>query len=351
MSAFDVFFQLQNRIAPMHIYICFHDKDKTALETLENNLKPKVRRKQLTYWSRNSLLAGERHRERKNDELAKADVTIVLISSDYMALDGDLEQEYEAILARSEEGMMVIPVVVRATNSWKDDPIGEFTAAFEGNPIGSQANPDDAWDQVMDWIKRALSEYKAEIQSARVTRGKSQKDLVIQILTRMEKKIDAIDDKLDHEFSRIMNKLHDSMDFQNEVYQNLMMLGERIDARVEDSQEQWQELHGQLESVMKEAIGRLSQENAAKAEEVLALLAPSEELSKGRKFLKAIKLKLPVIAVTVALLAAGAPVATTALVAALSRSVEYETTADGAIQQLIKLLRNPGAPILPMGQS
>ncbi len=350
-----------------HIHICFADRDRAAYDTLEKYLDTFAGILDFTYWSRAALKPGDIKHKQIEQAIAKANAIIFLTSIDLIADKGDAKYDYDLCMQRVEAGnALAVPILISAVALLDRLPLGKYPFPAGVGAVDLESNPAKAWQVVIEWIFKVL-EQRDQVQIHHSSTS-NDRDLLVEIgnkvnaiqqgtdriastVDTIKEGNDRIEKKLDVEFNRIMNKLHDSMDFQNEVYQKLMMLGERIDARVEDSQEQWAELHGQLESALNEAIGKLSKDNAAKADEILALLAPSEELSKGRKFLKSIKLKLPVIAVTVALLAGGAPVATAALVAALSRSIEYETTADGVFQQLIKLLRNPGAPLLPMGQS
>lgn len=354
-------------IVKTHIHICFADGDRSAYNNLEKYLETFAGIFNFSYWSRANLLPGEVKLKRIEQGVGRADAIIFLTSIDLIAGKGDTKYDYDLCLQKVEAGnALAVPILISSVALLDRLPLGKYPFPAGVGAVDLESNPAKAWQEVIEWIFKVFEQ--RDQASSQHSSSSSDRDLLVEIANkvnaiqqgtdRMASKVDAIKEgndriekKLDVEFNRIMNKLHDSMDFQNEVYQNLMMLGERIDTRVEDSQEQWAELHGQLETALNEAIGKLSTENAAKVDEILALLAPSEELSKGRKFLKSIKLKLPVIAVTVALLAGGAPVATAALVAALSRSIEYETTADGVFQRLIKLLRNPGAPMLPMGQS
>jgi hypothetical protein len=350
-----------------HIHICFADSDRAAYDNLEKYLDTFAGILDFTYWSRAALKPGEVKHKQIDQGIAKANAIIFLTSIDLIADKGDAKYDYDLCMQRVAAGnALAVPVLISSVALLDRLPLGKFPFPAGVGAVDLELNPAKAWQVVIEWIFKVF-EQRAQVLIQHSS-SSNDRDLLVEIANkvndiqqgaeRIASTVDAIKEgndriekKLDVEFNRIMNKLHDSMDFQNEVYQNLMMLGERIDTRVEESQEQWAELHGQLETALNEAIGKLSKDNAAKVDEMMALLAPSEELSKGRKFLKSIKLKLPVIAVTVALLAGGAPVATAALVAALSRSIEYETTADGVFQRLIKLLRNPGAPMLPMGQS
>ena len=154
--------------------------------------------------------------------------------------------------------------------------------------------------------------------------------------------------QLDTHFQSLLNKVHGIKDFQNMALLDLKAMGDRLDNKMDANQDKWEGTNAAMTNAIENALIRLGEINNENAQEIRALLNPAEEFSKGRKFLQAVKFKLPVIGLLAVGLASGvAAPATVALLAALAGSIEFETNADVLSQKLIKLFDKPNPPLPP----
>ncbi|MFN8393039.1 MAG: hypothetical protein U0176_00015 [Bacteroidia bacterium] len=223
-----------------------------------------------------------------------------------------MEQEYYAILKRAEQGMMVIPVVVRVTHDWKEDEIGQFTPAFEGNPIGSQENIDAAWGQVMAWIKEALAEFREQTHGSTPPAGQTLKALMLEIstrLARMEDKLGGIEELQELSLAEhgktqsliqastdsLINKISGVKEFQGTVFEYLRAMEERLQRGADLNHKELQILL----SCIEDGLTLVMEEMDESQKEQLKALSPK---SSGGGLLDILKLKVALIPMALALL-------------------------------------------------
>jgi hypothetical protein len=95
---------------------------------------------------------------------------LLLISRDFMASDYCYEIEMPIALDRQAKGMAkVLPIILRDCD-WQDRPFGKLYAIpsdgiTDGKPIADFPNPDHAYRQIGDAIKKAVTQTKAPSNS------------------------------------------------------------------------------------------------------------------------------------------------------------------------------------------
>lgn len=143
----------------MRLAICADRHDHDELRELRAHLATLVRRHLLELWDFDLGLLADKGLTAFSavlrEHLDGADLLVLLLSADYLASD-----EFEAMepyaLLRHRQGAVVIPVIVRAC-TWDMTALAELQALpSNGRPVASWPNRDDAWQDVVQGIRRAL---------------------------------------------------------------------------------------------------------------------------------------------------------------------------------------------------
>ena len=138
----------------LHIFCSHADEDSQHAKQFEKHLVPWQRSGLVKYYDRGTLNAGEDLESRRHF-VEQAQLTLILVSADYLANDFSY-QEMEWALARHKEGSQVLPVLVRASN-WEASPLSHFRLQPYGPggplPIVAWTHHDDAWMRVISSIR------------------------------------------------------------------------------------------------------------------------------------------------------------------------------------------------------
>lgn len=154
------------------IFVSYSHKDERLLNELKTHLSPLRRQKLIETWDDRAIMAGEDFGEKINENLERADIIILLVSSDFIASDYCYEKEMERALERHEKKeARVVPVIVRDAN-WKVIPqLSKLTAIPKnGKPVRNWPNKDTAWKDVSDRIQAMIETMNAADPLRRRTR-------------------------------------------------------------------------------------------------------------------------------------------------------------------------------------
>ncbi|MCA1592191.1 MAG: TIR domain-containing protein, partial [Acidobacteria bacterium] len=136
------------------IFVSYSHEDERLLNELKTHLSPLRRLKLIETWDDREIEAGENWREKINENLERADIIILLVSSHFIASDYCYEREMARALERHEEKeARVVPVIVRAAN-WKViEQLSKLEAIPKNaKPVRNWPNKDTAWKDVSDRI-------------------------------------------------------------------------------------------------------------------------------------------------------------------------------------------------------
>jgi len=89
-------------------------------------LRPVEREGSIDVWSDKRILTGERWRTEIEEALTRADVAILLVSSDFLASEFVHNEELPRILKRAEEGSTKIYSLILRPSSYVKSPLGQF---------------------------------------------------------------------------------------------------------------------------------------------------------------------------------------------------------------------------------
>ncbi|WP_296676905.1 MULTISPECIES: COR domain-containing protein, partial [unclassified Thiothrix] len=142
----------------INLFISYSHKDEKYKNRLEEHLTAIKRTLPLIAWSDRSLFSGESVDEQIFQQLDTADIVLLLISPAFITSDYCFTKEMVRALERyREKGNVVIPVIIRHTEGWRDHEIGAITALpKDGKPLAEWRNKDKFWGSVEDGIREQV---------------------------------------------------------------------------------------------------------------------------------------------------------------------------------------------------
>lgn len=147
---------------PLSVFFSYAHEDEPHREALSTSLSLLVRQGVIREWHDRKIEAGQEWRRRILDELAAADIILLMVSSDFVASEFAWGEEVTRAMARHEEGTArVIPIIVRPTN-WRPAPFGVLQALpKDSKPVTLWRNRDSAWLDVTEGIAAAAEAMSA----------------------------------------------------------------------------------------------------------------------------------------------------------------------------------------------
>jgi internalin A len=149
------------------LFYSYSHKDGSLREEMENHLKLLQRQGLIEAWSDRKIEAGEDWRVEIDRNLERADIILLLVSSDFIASDYCYEKEMKRALERQRNGeARVIPIILRDVN-WKAAPFSHLQPLPEGGlAVTKWSDKDSAWRDVSEGIERVVRELKGEAGQA-----------------------------------------------------------------------------------------------------------------------------------------------------------------------------------------
>lgn len=137
------------------IFISYAHADIAFQKELLKRLKPLKRKKEIILWHDGVILPGEKWDSSIKENLAQANIIILLLSADFVDSDYIYEKELPAIIDRRERGdIQLIPIVVR-------------NITLDGTNIGIyQCLPQDEFRQlkpIIEWEERQIDKVWLQI--------------------------------------------------------------------------------------------------------------------------------------------------------------------------------------------
>lgn len=139
--------------------ICYAREDKVFREELERHLSNLRRQQFIISWSDREIAPGAEWRKEIDTQLNAADLILLLISADFMSSEYGYSVEMQQALQRHNAGLArVIPILLHAVD-WKNAPFSELQMLPEdARPIAQWRDRDEAWNSVVQEIRRVLDE-------------------------------------------------------------------------------------------------------------------------------------------------------------------------------------------------
>jgi hypothetical protein len=147
---------------PVEVFLSYSHKDEELRNELVKHLSALKRAGIITDWHDRKITAGTEWEGQIDKHLNSAKVILLLISADFLASDYCSGKELtRAMWRHSRKLARVIPIIVRSVD-WKGSPFAKLQALpTDAKPITSWANRDEAFTDVAQGIRRAVTEITA----------------------------------------------------------------------------------------------------------------------------------------------------------------------------------------------
>lgn len=140
------------------IFIAYSQRDKKFADKVLKHLKPLESQGLIFTSYDDNFLPGSDWNSQIKKHINQANIILLLISADFLA-SSHFEAEIQQALKRQEAGdARIIPVIVRPV-SWRGTPLNKLQALpTGGKPVTSWANPDIAFIDIAQGIRKAVAE-------------------------------------------------------------------------------------------------------------------------------------------------------------------------------------------------
>lgn len=147
----------------LKVFLSYAHADEDMKNQLDRFLVNLKRSGSIEVWQDRQLLPGTEWNEAIKNEMAAADIILLLISVDFNASNYIWEKELATAMQRHEKGeARVIPVILRDCE-WTDMPYAKLQALpTDGNPISKYTDRDSAYTEVAKGIRRVVEFFAAK---------------------------------------------------------------------------------------------------------------------------------------------------------------------------------------------
>jgi internalin A len=155
--------KMEERKQAARLFYSYSHKDESFKNELETHLKLLHRQGLIEPWSDRNINAGEDWKQKIDENLERADIILLLVSSDFIASDYCYEKEMKRALERHEKKQaLIIPVIVRNVD-WQDAPFSKLQALpTDGKAVTLWNDKDSAWRNVSEGIKKIAKEINSK---------------------------------------------------------------------------------------------------------------------------------------------------------------------------------------------
>ncbi len=146
---------------PIEIFCSFTRADESLLNRLEMHLSPFQSERVINVWDERKIVAGDDKALEIEKHLAEAQIILVLVSPDYIALKC---AEARLAMERREQGTRVIPIILRHTYYWSETLFRGLIENLQPLPTGAEPimssswNQDEAFFNITEGIHKAIRE-------------------------------------------------------------------------------------------------------------------------------------------------------------------------------------------------
>lgn len=149
---------------PTKVFISYSHKDEEFKNSLTEHLSGLVRSGAIREWNDRKIVPGADWSHEINENLKNSDLILFLISSSFLSSDYCMNIEAETALSMHNSGeAQLIPIVIRAVE-WSDSPLSRLQGLpKDAQPIASWPDKDEAWVNVIQGIKKHISEFEPKV--------------------------------------------------------------------------------------------------------------------------------------------------------------------------------------------
>lgn len=141
----------------VRLFCSYSHKDEMLRAELETHLKIMQHQGLIDTWHDRKIEPGDDWKQSIDNNLERAEIILLLISSDFIASDYCFEKEMKRALERHDKNeARVIPVIVRNV-SWQSAEFAKLQALpKDGKAVTLWSDRDSAWKDVTDGIAKAV---------------------------------------------------------------------------------------------------------------------------------------------------------------------------------------------------
>jgi hypothetical protein len=139
------------------VFFSYAHADAQHRDRLEKGLAMLKRQGLIETWHDRRIVPGQHVDDAISAELEAADLILLLVSQDFLASEYCYDVEMQRAMERHGRGdAHVIPIILRPSD-WKSAPFGRLNALpTDGKPITKWTDPDDAFLDITEGIKRVI---------------------------------------------------------------------------------------------------------------------------------------------------------------------------------------------------
>ena len=143
----------------VRLFYSYSHKDESLRNELETHLKLLQRQGLIAPWHDRRIETGDEWKRKIDENLERADIILLLVSSDFIASDYCYEIEMKRALERHDKKeARVVPVVVRDVN-WRIAPFAKLQVLpKDGRAVAIWPDKDSAWRDVSEGLQRVVEE-------------------------------------------------------------------------------------------------------------------------------------------------------------------------------------------------
>lgn len=147
------------------IFFSYSHQDEKYRDQLEQHLGFLKSTTKLKTWHDRKIMPGEEWDDKIDEHLKLADIILLFISPDFASSKYCWAVETKKALERREQGdALVIPIMIRPVEGWKETPIGRLQALpKDGKPVTLWRNRDEAYRNIAEGLRSVLNNWSGEI--------------------------------------------------------------------------------------------------------------------------------------------------------------------------------------------
>jgi len=152
---------VQDAKTPLKIMFCYSHRNKIQRRQVETHLALLKRQGLIEIWYDRKITAGTEWNGLIDNHLNTSDITLLLISADFLESDYCCDVEMKRAIERHKSGeARVIPVILRKCQ-WKDTLLKDLQALpSDGLPVDQWTRSNDAYDNIASGIRNVIAELK-----------------------------------------------------------------------------------------------------------------------------------------------------------------------------------------------
>ena len=148
-----------NASAGRSAFVSYSQRDERYRQRLDISLVQLRRNNLISVWHDRMILPGQEWDREIDKSLESADIVLLLVSPDFLASDYAYSREMTRALERHQSGSAtVVPIILRPSD-WQNSPLGSLQALpSKGRPVSSWPSRDQAWLDVVQGLRRLISD-------------------------------------------------------------------------------------------------------------------------------------------------------------------------------------------------